>query len=121
MLTRYDEAGGLAESALAFAEETGDDIVKARSYLQWGIASHRRGRFAAAQTQLQAALTASTAAHLKAVEGDIRRLMGITLLEQSEFAPARMQLEFALVIYRQAGNRLGEGNALNDLGLAEPA
>lgn len=116
MLTRYDEAGGLAESALAFAEETGDDIVKARGYLQWGIALYRRGRFAAAQPQLQAALTASTAAHLKAVEGDIRRLMGITLLEQSEFAPARVQLELALVIYRQAGNRLGEGNALNDLG-----
>ncbi len=116
MLTRYDEASGLVQSAVAFAETTGDDAVKARGYLQWGTALYRRGRYEEALDKFRLALHAAAAAQLKPVAGDIQRLIGITLLEKGEFGAARQQLEQALAIYRQVGNRLGEGNALNDLG-----
>jgi predicted ATPase/DNA-binding SARP family transcriptional activator/tetratricopeptide (TPR) repeat protein len=116
MLTRYDEASGLAQAAIAFAETACDAAVKASGYLQWGTALYRRGRYDDALERFHLARLAAIAAHLKPVEGDIQRLIGITLLEKSEFGTARQQLEQALAIYRQVGNRLGEGNALNDLG-----
>ncbi len=116
MLTRYDEASGLVEAAVAFAEAVGDNAVKAWGYLQWGTALYRRGQYAPALAKFRAALTAAIAARLKPVEGDILRLIGITLLEKGEFGAARVQLEQALAIFRHVGNRLKEGNALNDLG-----
>ncbi|MBI3958623.1 MAG: tetratricopeptide repeat protein [Chloroflexi bacterium] len=114
--SRYTEAISVAEEAVDYGLQEENEAIIARGYLQWGTALYRQGRYEDAVARLRMALIAAQDRGLAGDEADVLRHLGVTWLEQSDFAAAQARCEEALAIYLRTGNRLGEGNTLTDLG-----
>ncbi len=63
-------------------------------------------------------LAHAQAAEPRPLKADCRRALGITAVMRGDYASARANLEKALAIYRVTGDRQGESQILNDLGIA---
>lgn len=114
--TRYAEAIRVAEEAIGYGLQEENETIIARGYLQWGTALYRQGYYSDAVKRFQMALVAAQDGGLVGDQADIQRQLGVTWLEQGDFAQARTHCEEALELYHSTGNRLGEGNTLTDLG-----
>jgi tetratricopeptide (TPR) repeat protein len=69
--------------------------------------------------KIERALTLARAANFPAMEADILRELGLSYCNvRGDYAAARTYLEEALRIYRETGDRMGEGRTLNALGVA---
>ena len=118
-LNRYDEAIMLAQELLQATDSQADPFLSAHARLIWGTALFRQGHHVEALTQLELGLIETQHADLGSLEADIRRRQGTALLELADLSQAREELQQALTIYREAGNRVGEAHILGDLGWLE--
>ena len=103
------------ETALA-QSQTEDSNLLARAELAAGIQGNFLAYFENSDAHLDAALHHAEQAKLPLLKAEILNWQGANSISKGMLEIARVQLEEAIAIQRQAGDRLGLVNSINDLG-----
>jgi predicted ATPase/DNA-binding SARP family transcriptional activator len=103
------------ETALAQAQ-TKESTLLARAELAAGIQGNFLADFTNSDAHLKAAMRHAERAKLPLLKAEILNWQGANSLSQGMLQIARMQLEEAIAIQRQANDTLGLINSVNDLG-----
>jgi tetratricopeptide (TPR) repeat protein len=114
MVTDYAAAIAAAQAAVGFGRVAQDVVSQAKAHLHWGRAFWRQDKFDAAERQFEQVLVLARAASLLREEAYSLRQLG--LLYQGDYAKCRDYHECALRLFRQIGDRRGEGMSLRDIG-----
>lgn len=113
----YELTSKQAETAVALAQQTGDQNLAAEGYGIAGLALWRLGRLSLAQAQFQAGVRIATdCANLKLLAHCLHGLGNVAYF-QKDHAVARSYYQQALTIRRELGDRYGEELSLNNLGV----
>jgi adenylate cyclase len=104
--------------ALEILAAGGDDGQQAEVLLRKAQLAEVTGDFAGAIAAAQASVQLAQQAHSEPIQAVGHRVWGGALIRQGNIDQARVQLEQALRISRELGDRQGEGLTLGRLGLA---
>jgi len=112
--------GGIeaAQRGVRLAQAAQDARTEVSGYLLWGQALWDQGDYQLSRTQLEQALSLATAVQLRQVQADSRWGLSYVRLYQGDYDGARAYAQQALNIYRELGDRRGEGQALETLAMA---
>jgi predicted ATPase/DNA-binding SARP family transcriptional activator/class 3 adenylate cyclase len=116
MATDYDAAIAAAREAVRLGEATGYALSQAAGHRHWGRAFRRQGMYEEARAHYERALALARGAGLHAEEAYNIRQLGLTCVD--DYVKACTYREQALLLFRQIGDRRGEGMSLRDLGIA---
>ncbi len=112
------EARALLERSLDAARETGDDLLRAESLhalARWEIEDDLDDQ---GEARLREALAIAGSLNAPRIEALARAALGLLNWRRGHSDRARPELERAVAMFRQAGDRLREGNTLANLALA---
>jgi class 3 adenylate cyclase/tetratricopeptide (TPR) repeat protein len=113
----YPETVALAEEAVRLARALADASSEATALLQLGQTFWVMGNNLRARAELQQGLALARGAGLRAEEANcLLNLGNVALL--SDPREAEQHYRQALALFREVGDRRGEGRALNNLGIA---
>ena len=113
----YPAAVAAAQATVRLAHTAQDIAHESAGHLHWGRALWRQGDLAAAQPQLERALTLARDAGLPQTEATSLRNLGIVCGQQGDFAGATSYFQQALPIYREIDDRRGASAVVNTLGI----
>jgi DNA-binding winged helix-turn-helix (wHTH) protein/tetratricopeptide (TPR) repeat protein len=113
---RLDEGQRHYESALAVAEQVGDDELRARVLVNLAIIADDRSEFALAEEFLDRAMLAYREAGRETLPGGLFSTMANLHMSRGELAEADSRLKLALEAYREVGDRRREAMMLNNTG-----
>ncbi|MCP4517471.1 MAG: tetratricopeptide repeat protein, partial [Delftia sp.] len=118
-LPQHDQAIATAQAAIRLAQAAQAPNLEAAGYSQWGYALWNKGDSNAARPKLERALAllALSPAPSRAVQADSLRVLGTVIMDQGDIAGGRAYWEQALHIYREIGDRRGQSQVLNNLGV----
>ena len=114
----YPSAITAAQDTITHAQAAGDMGRQAAGQLLWGRALWRQGGYPNATEHLTAAMSLAQAAALRNVEADSLRNLGALAGNRADYAASQVFSSQSVAIYREIGDRYGEGIAINNLGLA---
>ncbi len=113
----YTVAIVAATEALRLAAEAQFPAHEAGSYLLWGQALLRQGKYEEAQEKLQLSQRQSVMHQLPQLVADSLRFLGVCATDMGQFDQARQYYEEALPLYQELEDRLGESTVLNNLSI----
>jgi tetratricopeptide (TPR) repeat protein len=113
----YTVAIVAATEALRLAEATEMPAYEAGSYLLWGQALLRQGKYAQAEEKLQMSRAQAKRHQMIHIEADSLRFLGVHATDVGQFDQARQYYEAALPLYRNLGDKQGESTLLNNLSI----
>ena len=112
----YGASSAAAERAIRLAQAAQDPGIEGAAYPEWAIGTAED--LETQEARLKRALTLARAARHRVVEADSLRELGMNATgARSDFAAATAYFQEALRIYRDLGDRMGEGRTLNTLGI----
>lgn len=114
----YRASTAYAQQAIELAASVHDAEQEAKGYQQWGRALLNLSNYEECQTKLERALALADAEHLAQVKANCLRTLGVVTYFWGDFPRAEAIYTQALTIYRDVGDRRGEGHVLSNLGLA---
>ncbi len=112
-----DYAGGMtfAQEAARLARAAGDLPRQARAYIRMGSALRSQAKYAEARQYLEQALDLARKENLTKIEGSCLANLGIIVDLSGDSVASQSYFERFLELSRQAGDRIEESNALNNL------
>ena len=113
----YTVAVVAATEALRLAEAAQTPAHEAASYLLWGQALLRQGKYEETREKLQLSLIQSRVLMLPQIEADSLRFLGVCATDMGQFDEARQHYEAALPLYRHLQDKRGESTVLNNLSI----
>lgn len=113
----YTVAIVAAAEALRLAATTQIPAQEAASYLLWGQALLRLGKYEEAKDKLQVSQTLALAQQLPQIAADSLRFLGVGATDLGQFDQAKHYYEEALPLYRNLEDKRGESTVLNNLGI----
>ncbi|MCJ7657705.1 MAG: AAA family ATPase [Anaerolineales bacterium] len=116
-ISDYHTTVDMVDEALCFSHAAGDVEYEAYVYLRWGMALCQQAKCEEALPLLDHALSLAKKHQLHQVEADSLRVLGNGYSNLYDSASCKSHWERALDKYRQIGNKRGEANALNNLGV----
>ncbi len=114
----YDRALEWLEKGLSYLDENEPSVEIVRIYNLSSWVHTHQGEYEAAQTLLERALGLAQTAHLRKVEAESLRSLGVVCWYLGDYAGTKHNFEQSLLIYRELGDRRGESVMLNNLGVA---
>jgi tetratricopeptide (TPR) repeat protein len=117
LLGRRDEERAALDCALALADETGDDVLRAKARQSLGSHLTQVPEYTSAQECLERALELARDAEDKKIEAGARGGLGNVLWMQGRQEEAREQYEMALALAREIGDRVLEAGLTGSLGV----
>lgn len=109
-------AAGIAEPLIERAQALDAPDLAAKARFIFGVARYRQGDQQGARQTLEAALTEARAQHLVRLEAECLLSLGDILMYQAD-PQGQRYCEQALALFQQLGDRRGEANAINNLGV----
>jgi tetratricopeptide (TPR) repeat protein len=106
-----------AQKAVDLAQDVEDASSEAEGYLLWGRTLWRQGHSGLARKRLEQALVVTRSMHLRRLQAQCLRNLGIVSDVQGDSVASRSYLEQALSIFQEMGSRQGVGVTLNSLGV----
>ncbi|WP_420644919.1 tetratricopeptide repeat protein [Candidatus Leptofilum sp.] len=113
----YSAAIVAATEALRLAQTTRVPTHEATSYLVWGQALLRQGKYEEAQEKLQLSQLHAQNHHIPQVAADSLRCLGVQATDLGEFNVAKQYYEEALLLYHKLHDKRGESTVLNNLSI----
>lgn len=118
----FSEAQAAVERALRASREMADPVKEARCLAQLGLIARRRGDYEAAKNwygQAVALCQAQAINHVEVVQVFVATLIGLGTVyrQQGLYDQAHACYQQTLALSRQSGDRRGEADALNHLGV----
>lgn len=113
----YPLAHAASEEAIALAQAAGDAEGEMRARAQLGLVLHREADYAASIAQIGLAIDQARTAGWKPMQAECLRLQGVSYQALGNFAVARSMFEQALEIFRELGDRRGEGRTCSVLAI----
>lgn len=113
----YTVAIVAATEALRLAAPTESPAHEARSYLLWGQALLRQGKYAEAQGKLQLSQVQAETHQLPWIIADSLRFLGVCATDLGQFDQARQHYDEALSLYRALDDKRGESTILSNLSI----
>ena len=113
----YTVAIVAATEALRLATTTETPAHEAASYLLWGQALLRQGKYEEAQEKLQVSQTQALTHLLPQIAADSLRFLGVGASDLGQFDQAKQYYEEALPLYRKLEDKRGESTVLNNLSI----
>lgn len=106
-----------ATEALRLATTSQTPAHEAASYLLWGQALLRQGKYEEAQEKLELSQAQAQTHLLPQIAADSLRFLGVGASELGQFDQARLYYEEALTLYRKLEDKRGESTVLNNLSI----
>ena len=109
-----------ATSGISDSELSQERVAQFQSagYLIWGTALWRQGDNSAARARLERALALAKTWHMRDLEADSQRNLGLVCLNEGKYAEAEDYFEQTLKMTCKHGDQQCEAVALNSLGIA---
>jgi len=111
----YDAAIAAAQQAVALAQAAEDLPMEAAGHRLWGGALRDHGAYVEARAQYEIARDQARAAGAKTVWARSLYELGAVAYYQTDYAGTQSYQDQALALYRELGDRRGEGLCLNGL------
>lgn len=117
----YTVAIVAATEALQLAATTQTPAQQAASYLLWGQALLRQGKYEEAQEKFQLSQTQALTHLLPQIVADSLRFLGVIASDLGQFDQAKQYYEEALPLYHKLEDKRGESTVLNNLSIVAHA
>jgi tetratricopeptide (TPR) repeat protein len=116
LMADFPGVNAAAERAVALAEAAGTPAVAVKAYSLWALALAALAQSAAARTRAEAGLDLARAIGDQVSAANALYALANVSWPEGDYLAARDYLEQTLSIFRETGDRRGEGRVLGDLG-----